>query len=70
MINLIDNANKYGYENTPITLSAEIDNNKAQPNDSNQMIKEPIKVGQEDKILKLFKLRVTQAKLKSLNFCF
>ena len=33
----------------------EIDNNKAQPNDSNQMIKEPIKVGQEDKILNLFK---------------
>lgn len=29
LINLIDNANKYGYENTPITLSAEVDNNKA-----------------------------------------
>lgn len=29
LINLIDNANKYGYENTPITLSVEVDNNKA-----------------------------------------
>ena len=28
LINLIDNANKYGYENTPITIGAEVDNNK------------------------------------------
>ncbi|MBR6163250.1 GHKL domain-containing protein [bacterium] len=29
LINLIDNANKYGFENTPITVSSEVENHKA-----------------------------------------
>ena len=49
LINLIDNANKYGYENTPITIGAEVDNNKVIIKISNKS-----EYIEKDKLNKLF----------------
>ena len=49
LINLIDNANKYGYENTPLTISAEVENNKALIKISNKS-----EYIEKDKLNKLF----------------